>query len=128
MDYVHGYCRDISSFQQVRHHIWFKTSRGGEYPIYDIVGMCMPNSPFFSAPRYMINPPFLKKKVYDCPDFWNWNGPNFLTPMYMHIYYPESPPYPPPPPEFETCHFMSLQIVCNYIICYKLSFLITLNE
>ena len=36
----------------------------GGYPIYDIVRMCVPNSPLFSAPRYMINPFFLKKKKY----------------------------------------------------------------
>ena len=28
LDYVHGYLRDISPFQQILHHKWFKTSEG----------------------------------------------------------------------------------------------------
>ena len=71
-------------------------SRGmGGYPIYDIVRMCVPKSPLFQSPKYMINPLFFKKKkVYEYPDFWNWNGPNFLTPMYMLIVFAHIPVKP----------------------------------
>ena len=57
------------------------------YPIYDIVRMCMPNSHLFQHPQVYDKPPFLKKKVYEWPDFWNWNCPNVLTSMYMHIFF-----------------------------------------
>ena len=36
---------------------------GGLLPIYDIIGMCGANSPFFSAARYMISPPFLRESI-----------------------------------------------------------------
>ena len=43
----------------------------------------------------MINPPFLQKKqVYERHDFWNWNGQNFLTPMYMHMFFSQIPVMP----------------------------------
>ena len=36
---------------------------GGLLPIYDIIGMCGANSPFFSAARYMISPLFLRESI-----------------------------------------------------------------
>ena len=71
-----------------------KPRRGGGYPKYDIVRMCVPKSPLLQGPRYMIIPPFLAKESYEWPDFWNWNGPNFLTPMYMHIFFAQIPVKP----------------------------------
>ena len=86
LDHVHGYCKYLSSFQQILPLKWFKTSKGGGYPIYDIVEMCVPNSPLFQPPKIYDNPPpFFKKKVYEWPAFWNWNGPHFLTPTYIVI-------------------------------------------
>ena len=44
----------------------------------------MPNSPLFSAARYVYDKLFFiyLKEVYECPvfsDFWHLNGPYFLT-------------------------------------------------
>ena len=73
-----------------------KHRRGGGYPIYDRVWMCVPKSPLFPAPPGIWQTPFFKKrKVYKWPDFWNWNGPKYWLP---HPYqnYPEFAPSPPP--------------------------------
>ena len=89
-----------------------KPRGGGEYPICDIVRMCMPNSPHFQRPQVYDKPPFLKKKVYDCPDFWYWNGPNFLTPMYMHIFFAQIPVKP----LFSHLHkagFLMMRVICK---------------
>ena len=62
--------------------------------IYDIVGMCRPNSPLFQPRQYMIGFNF-QVKVYECPNFltqqymnsprfpvWYINGPSFLASLY----------------------------------------------
>ena len=90
-----------------------KPRGGGVYPIYDIVRICVPNSPLFSGPRYMITPPPpFKKKVYEWHDFWNWNGPNFLTLMYMHIFLDQIP-VKPLSSHLHKSGFLMTRVICK---------------
>ena len=112
LDYVHGYCRDLFSFQQILYHKLFKTLEGEGYPIYGIVRMCVPNSPLFKRPQAYDKPPFFKKKHMNGVIFFNWNDPNFLTPMYMHICFDQIPVKP----LFSHLHkagFLMMRIICK---------------
>ena len=62
---------------------------GGKLPIYGIVRMCVPNSPFSSAARYMISPFFFNKKYMADPIFLDSyvKSPTFLTSWYMRIFF-----------------------------------------
>ena len=87
----------------------------------------MPNSPLSSTPRYMINPHFEKKKVYEWSDFWNWNGPNFLTPMYMHIFFAQIPVKP----SFSHLHkagFLVKRVICLQITEYMEGYINSKNS
>ena len=114
LDYVLGYCRDISFFNRSCTISCLKPRSVGAHPIYDIERMCMPNSPLFQCHQVYDKPPFLKKKICEWPDFWKWNGPNFLTPMYMHIFFAQIPVKP----LFSHLHkagFLKMRVICNLV-------------
>ena len=76
----------------------------------------MPNCPHFQSPQVYDKTPFFKKmQVYEWPDFWNLNGPTFLTPMsYMHIFFAQIPVKP----LFSHLHkagFLVIKVICKHV-------------
>ena len=61
---------------------------GGSLPIYGIIRMCVPNSPFFSIARYIIGPQFSTKSIWMARFFRipMWKAPFFDILVYAHIF------------------------------------------
>ena len=80
------------------------------YPIYDIKQMCVPNSPLFQRPGYMITP-FFK---YMNGLILGIGLAQILTPMYMHIFFAQIPVKP----LFSHSHkagFLIMRVICKLV-------------